>query len=970
MSPTGDPPAGADDGRRSNQDGASTDSGSRSRLAEVFEEALDTPAPWRRSFVASACAGDPGLETRVLQLLAAHDTGPGLLDVPLSILAAPLFGEDAAAKDDPDGPASALTGIAAGTRIGPYRIERLIGRGGMGSVYLAERADGAFEQQVALKVVNAGIVTEELERRFLRERQILARLDHPGIAQLLHGGITPDGHPYLAMQLVDGRPITEWAVAAALDVPARLRLFLQVCEAVHAAHGRLIVHRDLKPSNIVVTPRGEVRLLDFGIARLLTDEADPELTTRTGFLLLTPEYAAPELLRGEVATTSTDAYALGVVLYELLTGSRPFGSDARSLSDLVRLADREPPLASRAPGLDPTRRRRLEGDLDAVLAMAMRREPDRRYDSVEAFADDLRAYLERRPVAARPDSRMYRLGRFARRHTAAVAAGVALALSLVAGLAGTTRMASLAREEAARSESVRSFLFSLWEGVDPAINRGEVPTARDLLDRGLARADSLPADAGPDVRADMLTTLGFLYGKLGEYERAVGIFERAARHAEASFGVDERTGTALDGLAQNLAEAGDLDGAEDVARRSVEVRRAAGSPDTALSGSYTTLGVVLSLKSEYAAAREAHLTALELDRRATGPSSAAVATDLSNLGAVARRMAESDAAERYHREALAIRRDLFGELHPQVAISLGHLGSVLRDRGSLTEAEALERKALAIRSAVLGPEHPDIAISLEQIGLTLSAAGRYGEADSIASEALELRRRVLGDRHPSTLASMNNLATVRFRLGQYAWAAEVQEFVADAWRDELGMDETRAITAVHNLGVMRLRAGDLGGAEQRIMEALEARRRVLGDGHPTVGASIRWLSELRRLQRRHTEAERLGREALTLAQRHFPAGHGRITDAQLSVGAALVEQGRASDALVLLRQAVATREASLPDGALPTAEARMWLGAALRRMGAHDEGRRLLEAAVSAYEAADRGEEVEAVRARLELRDG
>lgn len=304
-----------------------------SRLESMFERALDVPAAERRAFVASACDGDRAFEAEVIALLAAEESTAGLLDTPLAELAAPLF-----AAEQEEG------GIGPGRRIGPYTIVREIGRGGMGTVYLAERADGAYEQQVALKVVNAGILTPELEQRFLRERQILARLDHPGIARLLHGGLTPQGHPYLAMQLVDGQPITAWANARALDVDARLRLFLDVCDAVQYAHRRLVVHRDLKPSNIVVTAEGSARLLDFGIARLLTGDGDDDASTRTGLLLLTPEYAAPEQLRGEPATASTDVYALGVVLYELLAQRPPFEPGSGSWSDLVRRTEQDPPL--------------------------------------------------------------------------------------------------------------------------------------------------------------------------------------------------------------------------------------------------------------------------------------------------------------------------------------------------------------------------------------------------------------------------------------------------------------------------------------------------------------------------------------------------------------------------------------------------------------------------------------------------
>jgi serine/threonine-protein kinase len=937
-----------------------------SRLERIFNIALDTEPRLRLAFVAAECADDHALEGRVLELLEAHEAGTGLLDIPLTLIVGPLL-DDGMEGDTADSPSTAQTGIPAGARIGPYRVVRLLGKGGMGAVYLADRADGAFEQQIALKVVNAGILTHELEQRFLRERQILARLEHPRIARLLHGGVTADGHPYLAMQLVEGQPITKWADRVGLELPDRLELFLQVCDAVHYAHGRLVVHRDLKPSNIVVTPDGNVCLLDFGIARLLTGDDDSSLSTRTGHLLLTPEYAAPELLCGDSVTTATDVYALGVVLHELLTGGRPHDGGVRSLADLIRRTELDAPPASRSPGLETAKRRQLEGDLDAIIAKSLRRDPDRRYDSAEAFADDIRAHLESRPVAARPDTRLYRVGRFVRRNAMATAASAMAVLALLAGLAVSLRMTAVAREEAARSEAVGDFLFSLWEGADPDQNRGRVPDARDFLERGLARVDSMGDAAGPSVRVDMLTTLGWLYRKLGDYGQAVAVFERAAHESNVAFGASDRTGEALDGLAQSLIEAGDPATAESVARESVRIRLAAGSPDTALASSYTTLGAALSGQSDHEGAGEAHRAALELDRRASGPASAAVATDLSNLGANARNRGDYDEAEVLHREALAIRRQQLGNDHASTATSLGNLAAVLRDMGSLEEAETVAREALDTRRAVLGPEHPDVAISLEQISLTVGARGRHVEADSLAVEALELRRRVLGERHPSTVASLNNLAIARFRLGRYGWAAEAQEQVAELWRDELGLGDERAITAVHNLGVMRLRAGQLTEAEAHLTEAFEARQRVLSDEHPTTAASLRWLSELRREQGRFREATTLGRQALAILDEHFPPGHARIAEAQIAVGSALVENGLAAEALPVLRSALESRIASLPDDAMPIAEARVWVGAALLRTGDTAAGRALLESAAASFEAAGRVDEPDAVRARREL---
>jgi tetratricopeptide (TPR) repeat protein len=460
----------------------------------------------------------------------------------------------------------------------------------------------------------------------------------------------------------------------------------------------------------------------------------------------------------------------------------------------------------------------------------------------------------------------------------------------------------------------------------------------------------------------MFATLGWLYGKLGEYERAVGMFERAVAEARASFGTDERTGGALDGLAQNLLAAGRAEEAESAIRESLRMRMAAGSPDTLVAGSYSTLGVVLSTRGQYEEAREAHLASLARESRGE-----AMATDLNNLGAVVRHLGDHDEAERYLRESVALGRERPDD-RSGLATSLGNLGSLRRERGDLVEAERLQREALAIRETVLGPDHPDVAISLEQIGLTLSLAGRAHEADSLLSRAVDLRRRVLGEDHPETMASLNNLATVRFRRGDYLWAAAVQERVVAAARiSDPTLTSRGAITMLHNLGVMRLRAGDLPVAERHLTEALAGRRRLFDDDHPDVASSLRWLSELRRMQGRFAEAESLGRQALERFEVLFPPGHARIAEAQVCVGSALVAAGRASEAAPLLRAALEAREAAFPAGNLAVAEAQAWLGTSLARTGDAAEARRLLQAAVSAYEGAGRAEERDAIRARREL---
>ncbi|MGH8188015.1 MAG: serine/threonine-protein kinase, partial [Steroidobacteraceae bacterium] len=385
-----------------------------SRARMLFERAIELPESEREAFLTQECAGDARLRDELQSLLWADAAPAGVLDAPIESVTDALAEAANGALHRHGLPRSGV--------IGAWRIVSELGAGGMGLVYLAERADGAYEQRAALKIVRGGLFSGTLEQRFLRERQILARLQHPNIARLLDGGFTADGSPYLVMELVEGQPITEWAERHRAELDRRLRLFLQACEAVSFAHRQLVVHRDLKPSNILVDGRGHVRLLDFGIAQLLDENSGQGGLTRSDLMLLTPEFAAPEQIRGEPPTTATDVYGLGAVLYELLSGKKAFAFASSSIVDVLRAIEQEPPLLGGRKDLAPAVRRRLAGDLETIVRRAMSSEPDRRYPTVDALAADIGRYLDGRPVLARGDGLGYRLVKYARRHRASVAA--------------------------------------------------------------------------------------------------------------------------------------------------------------------------------------------------------------------------------------------------------------------------------------------------------------------------------------------------------------------------------------------------------------------------------------------------------------------------------------------------------------------------------------------------------------------
>ena len=715
-----------------------------------------------------------------------------------------------------------------GTRAGPYRIVSELGQGGMGRVFLALRDDDQFQRRVAIKIAHAAQAPDMLSR-FRSERQILAALDHPNMARLLDGGTTEDGVPYLVLEYVEGEPIDRYCDAQQLPVQERLQLFRTVCGAVQYAHQNLVVHRDLKPANVLVTPDGTPKLLDFGIAKLLKPELLGQAPLLTSALnrLMTPEYASPEQVRGEPVTTATDVYSLGVLLYELLTGCRPLRLEGQSPTDLARIVSEvepEPPSAavlwpaeradgrtaeqrSRSRGTSPEKlRRMLEGDLDNILLMALRKAPARRYASVEQLADDVRRHLEGLTVRARKDTIRYRTRTFIRRNRYWVGTAAAF-FALVAGF-GINR-AQLARElaeqrdqarqEAATAQRVALVLQDLFRLADPYENDGTV-SGREILDRATERLGP-PGQERPEVRAALLDTIGAVYVQRGLYSRAEPLLQQALDERRAAFGEDhlatarsllhmgvlrreqsrpteaetllrealrvrERllgvrhlgTAEAMQELAVALRDQKKSAEAESLLRRALALREADGGDDSELAMTLDRLSEVLDDKGELAEAEAAARRAVEISQRRPGKP-LDTARHLGRLGSVLRRRGELEAAEGLLREALATRIRLLGRDHRTVALNLGNLANVLRDRGELASAEPLYRESIGIYQRVAGEDHLGLAAARADLADLLVKKGRLDEAEEQFQRSLDARRR-LGDENPLTLASRDGLARV------------------------------------------------------------------------------------------------------------------------------------------------------------------------------------------------------------------
>lgn len=747
------------------------------RVSPVLDDALERPPEEWAALVEARCAGDDSLRERVMALLAAHRAAGGFLSEPVA-------GPELAPEDaEPDVPES----------IGPWRVLHELGRGGMGVVYLAERTGDQFRQRAALKLVRAGLGSDEVMARFRRERQIVAGLEHPCIARLLDAGRAADGRPYFAMEYVEGRPLTAWCEERKVRLEDRLRLFGQVCGAVQHAHSRLVVHRDLKPSNVLVTEAGEPRLLDFGIAKLLTeDEAGVAPLTRTGAQAMTPEYAAPEQLNGGAVSTATDVYALGLILHELLTGRR--GRTRPSLS----IADK-------------TLRRRIAGDLDTIVMVALREEPERRYPSAEALARDVDRHLAGMPVSARPDTLAYRVDRFVRRHRIGVVAAVLLLLSLLAGLLATAWQARVAQRERdraraaeARATAVNDFvLHELLEAATPEKSLGRPMAVTEVLDN----ATRSVAHAFPDLpltEADVRLTLARSYASLGR-------FAEAREHAEA-------------------------------ARARLEQKAGAGAPEV-----WRARALLARLGVEQGRYREARAEIEEVLARQDallGPTHADSLETRALLGRVLSLQGESTAAEKLLREALATQ----ARFHPgawRLAVDLrGSLVDALIGRDQGIEAEAVCRETLAIQELHLGARHPDVAGTLRKLESSLQKQLRYADALAVARRVVEMRRALYGDKHPAVADGLHGLSLAADLASEYAESRAAEREALAIFEETLGPEHPRTVRTLWNIGVDHSQRREHPEAEAIYRKVLAIQRRTLGEDDPRTIRAWRDLNAL------------------------------------------------------------------------------------------------------------------------------
>ncbi|HEV7614306.1 MAG TPA: serine/threonine-protein kinase [Steroidobacteraceae bacterium] len=810
------------------------------RISALFDRITEAPASERNALLSDACGDDGELRREVESLLAADAVG-NVLDrrVPnLRIAVAAEWVRDTEAAP-------------VGTTIGCWRMQRELGRGGMGVVMLAERVDGQFEQRVALKLIKRGMDSEAVLARFLRERQILARLSHPNIARLLDGGLSADGRPYFVMEYVEGAQILEYCAAHSLGLRARLECALQICAALQFAHRQLIVHLDIKPSNVIVTGRGEVKLLDFGIAKLLGDgAAGPALETRTHVQRpFTPGYASPEQLLGEQVSTATDVYGIGCLLYELLTGHRAHGPlDAPSPQGARPLARDEPLAPSKAlalkasdhasglPGISP---RRLRGDLDTIVLKALKREPDRRYLTVDALAEDLRRWLDGHPIAARRDTLFYRTGKFITRHRLSVSLAACALVGLLATTTFALSQAFNARAHALRAQAVTQYLVDVFRVADPkGVPGGLKLSAREVLDAGAKRIQLQLANQ-PQLEASLSVVLGTIYQGLGENERAIALLQRslALRPVDVADDVSHADTLAL--LARAQYEKGDYSAAASASVEALAEHRARSrlaSPKIAQD--LALQGEIARRQGEFVQGESLLQQALAMSRATLKTPHAQIAAQLNQLAALYGDMDRIGQATALTEESLGMFRALYGESHLDVAENLVNLGVFRMQTDHLAQALPAFDAAIAIYRRLLPADHPLLALALANEARAFDRLKRYREADPLYREALAMQQRVLGDRHPDLATTLNNLAVLRMHLDDFAGSAEYSREAMAIWAAQGKPEHPFALISKGHLAVALRESGDLTQAERVTREVLASRRRQLGERNRAVAITL------------------------------------------------------------------------------------------------------------------------------------
>ena len=798
-------------------------------LSRMYEELRKIPPNERDAWIEKNCP-DEWIKEELYSLLQVDEDSADYFDSLTSNVISPALDE---LSDLP--PASG--------KVYNYKLLRKIGRGGMGNVYLAERDDDMYKSRVAVKILRRGMDSKDILERFHTERQILARLNHPNITHLLDGGITSDGRPYFVMEYVQGKPITEYCDEKKLPVNERIELFNQICDALAFAHQNLVIHRDLKPRNILVTDQGNVKLLDFGIAKIVDNESSQNLTlSDSNERLMTPEYASPEQVRGATVNTASDVYQLGLVLYKLLSGKTPFDFENKSLLETERLILTQIPqkpssylaslTLSEMEEISHKRKtnpnkliRKLKGDLDLIILTAIQKEPEQRFTSVLEFRRDIERYKRRLPVRSRGNRFGYKTIKYIQRNKLFLAIAAVFLIMLTSFSVfynfSITEQRNQAQNEAEKAAQVTSFLMELFEANDPSLSQGEELTAWQLLQNAEERIELL--ENQPEIQAQMFDVTGQIYRRMGDFDRAEEFLNRALDLRISLYGPNHSETLAVyDQLGLLYSDTGNFVRADSMLRHALAIRFSQSSPnDPALSDTKTNLAYVLRRTGDYTEAERLYRNSYDIRKRHYGENHPSTIENLSSLGVTMINKGDYLNSESVLRQVLELRRNTLGSNHPDLAMSLNNLGAVLLNIGLFSEAESLFRESLEMRQHLFGDLHPKVALSMNNLGIALREQNRYVRARDYLLEALEIRKYLLGRDNVNTAISKFSLGQLKLQSGEVHSALDLLQHAHEIFEKHLSDSHSFTARTKMAVGSCYMEMGESELAENFITSGYE-----------------------------------------------------------------------------------------------------------------------------------------------------
>lgn len=871
------------------------------KVETIIDQALDLPAEERKMFVDNQCGENQQLKSEVTLLLESIFDSEGWLEDPQD------YKKDFYEEISDDVDLLSTNQPLIGKQVGAYAIREKIGEGGMGTVYRAERSEGEFDHQVAIKIIRRGRSTDENKRRFRREQHILAGFNHPNIARLFDGGITDDGFPYIIMEYVAGTPIDEYCETNNCSINEKVALFKQVLEAIRYAHENLVIHRDLKPGNILVDENGNIKMLDFGISKLLEDDTNTSLT-HTGTRLLTPRYAAPEQIRQENTTTASDLYALGIVFYQLLTGGQPFNLEDLSQYEMEQaiLKQEAPKPSSKVD--DPPVQKKLRGDLDAIALKAIRKESESRYRMANEFLADLQNYQKGLPVSARNDSLQYRTKKYIQRNAQGIIVAATI-LFLILSFVGfyswrITQERDQAELEAQKASQISDFLMSLFKANKPNQSKGEVVTAQMLLKEGEKKAESL--NEQPNVKARMLSIIGEVQMEYGNYASADSLFHSALKIENTLDEPDHAQRLAIMNNYGNLLERqGKYHSADSVLTKVLDESKLYDMPlQTAIT--LNDLGNIAQLQSKYTKAESLHTQALHLRTKLYGHKSKSVAASLNNIGWVLHEQGMLKEAEKYYQKSLTLNKGLYGNLHTETTMTMRNLGKLYKDMGQIEHADSFLTETIKLDRKLLSNNHPRLAEDLNELAVLNGLKGNLIAADSLFKETLSIQKTTLPPDHPRIALTLNNLAWVAKETGEIKVAEQHNREALAIARQRFGAEHFNTAMYTHNLANVLLYQNNYGEAEPLYRQAIATLRNILPPDHIRISNPLYDLGRLLRKTNRLEQAEPLLREALTIRIKRFGKNHIQTALTQAALGKCLINTKRYKEAKILLEKSYKT----------------------------------------------------------------